>query len=120
MPRGGKRPNAGRKARPTIPLEANKRIATEVLSMVGYDIGHITPDKNGKGPCDCELCTWFELLHESGDLRLRFDVLKYLTDRRDGKAVQTVNHVHDKPIEMNVTVSLAESVQKARKRAMEA
>jgi hypothetical protein len=120
MPRGGKRPNAGRKARPTIPLEANKRIATDVLAMVGYDIGHKRPDKNGKGGCDCERCTWFELLHESGDMRLRFDVLKYLTDRRDGKAVQTVNHVHDKPIEMNVTVSLAESVQKARKRAMEA
>jgi hypothetical protein len=33
MPRGGKRPNAGRKARPTIPLEANKRTATEVLAL---------------------------------------------------------------------------------------
>ena len=58
---------------------------------------------------------WDELLNSS-DQRVRFDALRYLTDRRDGRAVQTVNHVHDKPIEMNVTVSLAEAIQKARKR----
>ena len=43
--------------------------------------------------------------------------LMYLDDRDLGKPVDTVNHVHDKPIEMNVTLSLAEAVQKARKRA---
>jgi hypothetical protein len=51
--------------------------------------------------------------------RLEFDVLKYLTDRRDGKAVQTVNHLHDKPIEMNVNVSMAEIVRGVRKRKEE-
>jgi hypothetical protein len=30
--------------------------------------------------------------------------------------VQTVNHLHDKPIEMNVNFSLAAEIQKARQR----
>lgn len=44
------------------------------------------------------------------------NLLRYLEDRAFGRPVDTVNHLHDKPIEMNVTVSLAESIQKARKR----
>lgn len=43
--------------------------------------------------------------------------LEYLWNRDEGRPVQNVNHLHDKPIEMNVTLSLAEAVQKARKRA---
>lgn len=45
------------------------------------------------------------------------EALKYLENRSLGNCVDTVNHIHDKPIEMNVTVSLAEAIQKARKRA---
>ena len=108
MARGGKRPNAGRKPKPKIPQEANKRTATEVLGLVKRPI-HITD-------CECELCAWWVLLHVQ-DQRLRFDVRKYLTDRRDGKPVQTVNHIHDKPIDLNVNVSLAEVIQRARQRA---
>ena len=48
------------------------------------------------------------------------NLLRYLEDRAYGRPVDTVNHLHDKPIEMNVTVSLAEAIQKARKRASEA
>src|SRR5713226_1063393 len=44
------------------------------------------------------------------------NLLRYLEDRASGRPVDTVNHLHDKPIEMNVVVSLAESIQKARKR----
>lgn len=44
------------------------------------------------------------------------NLLRYLEDRAYGRPVDTVNHLHDKPIEMNVTVSLAEAIQKARKR----
>jgi hypothetical protein len=77
---------------------------------------HKQPDKDGKGGCLCEICRWRALIVESLDSRLEFDVLKYLTDRRDGKAVQTVNHLHDKAIEMNVTVSMAEIVRKVRER----
>jgi hypothetical protein len=110
MPRGGRRPGAGRKAHARPTLEANKRTATEVLALTCRPIH--------QKDCKCELCTWWELLR-AADQRLRFDVLKYLTDRRDGKPVQTVNHVHDKPIDVNLTVSLAETIQKARQRAMQ-
>jgi len=43
--------------------------------------------------------------------------LKYLEDRAHGRPVDTVNHLHDKPIEMNLTVTLSEEIQNARKRA---
>ena len=43
-------------------------------------------------------------------------VLRYLEDRAYGRPVDTVNHVHDKPIEMNVNVSIAEVVRKVRER----
>lgn len=122
MPRGGKRLNAGRTKNKAEQLPAaDKKIATLVFASLedkDWEKKHELPDKDGKGGCLCEICRWRALIVESLDARLEFDVLKYLTDRRDGKAVQTVNHLHDKPIEMDVTVmSLADAIQKARKRA---
>lgn len=106
MPRGGKRPNAGRKrVTPELP-EANKAIATIALA---------SPPQSGKFGWKGEIETWRELLG-STDGRLQFDVLKYLTDKRDGKAVQNLNHIHDKPIEMNVSLSMAELIREVRQR----
>lgn len=107
MPRGGKRQNAGRKRKEPKPEAVTKQLATEVLALTARPI-HIAE-------CLCEMCRWWAVL-TAADARLRFDALKYLTDRRDGKAVQTVNHLHDKPIEMNVNFSLAAEIQKARQR----
>lgn len=89
MPRGGKRPGAGRKptelSRIAIPLK--KLTAEEILASVN------------------ELEQWQELLEAmtylpSGikgeppiqipDLRVRADALKYLTNRRDGMPTQAV------------------------------
>jgi hypothetical protein len=89
------------------PESVTKQLATEVLALTARPI-HIAD-------CLCEMCRWWAVL-TAPDARLRFDALKYLTDRRDGKAVQTVNHLHDKPIEMNVNFSLAAEIQKARQR----
>jgi len=47
------------------------------------------------------------------------NLLRYLEDRAYGRPVDTVNHLHDKPIEMNVTLSLSEAIQRARKRVSE-
>jgi hypothetical protein len=47
------------------------------------------------------------------------NLLRYLEDRAYGRPMDTVNHIHDKPVEHIVTVTLAESVEKARKRAAE-
>lgn len=93
--RGGSRPGAGRKAKPKIPLEANKRIATEVLALTKRPI-HVSD-------CECELCRWWHLLNAK-DERLRFDVLKYLTDRRDGKAVQAIQHSTDNDQPLKVII----------------
>lgn len=57
-----------------------------------------------------------------GDYRGNFSIipltnlLRYLEDRAYGRPVDTVNHLHDKPIEMNVNVSIAEVVRKVRER----
>ena len=123
MPRGGKRPGAGAPRRkPEVLPQADKKIASQVLESLSdkkWNHNHPEPDKDGKNGCPCEVCRWRRLILESKDGRLEFDVLKYLTDRRDGKAVQTVNHLHDKPIEMNVNVSMSELVRGVRKRKEE-
>lgn len=123
MPPGGKRPGAGRKRnKPEQLPPVDKKIASLVFASLedkDWEKKHKPADKDGKGECACEVCRWRGLLLDSKDGRLEFDVLKYLTDRRDGKAVQTVNHLHDKPIEMNVNVSMAEIVRGVRKRKEE-
>lgn len=44
------------------------------------------------------------------------NLLRYLEDRAYGRCTENVNHMHDKPIEMNVNVSIAEVVRKVRER----
>ena len=82
MPRGGARPNAGRKkSAPEQLPKAGKDIASKVLAMAAPPIH--------QKECSCEVCAWWEFL-KSGDLRIRFETRKYLTDRRDGKPAQAV------------------------------
>jgi hypothetical protein len=111
--KGGARPGAGRKPKAKIPDFVTRDIAKQVLALTQKPIHGTKAD-----PCRCEICKWYTLLHDSKDARLEFDVLKYLSDRAYGKAVQNVNHIHDKPIEHNVTITLTEAIQKARKRAL--
>jgi len=47
------------------------------------------------------------------------ETLKYLENRSLGNCVDTVNHLHDKPIEMNVKLSYFDAIERARKRATE-
>ena len=70
MPSGGARPGAGRKSKPMITIR--KVMAEEILSAVD------------------EVELWRQLV-ASEDLRIRLDSLKYLTDRRGGKASQYVS-----------------------------
>ena len=57
-----------------------------------------------------------------GDYRGNFSIipltnlLRYLEDRAHGRPVDTVNHVHDKPIDLNVNVSMAELLREVRER----
>jgi hypothetical protein len=69
MTRGGARPGAGRKPKPTVVLR--RTMAAEILSAVD------------------EVEVWKGLI-ERGDYRTILEAMKYLTDRRDGKAPQAV------------------------------
>jgi hypothetical protein len=46
-------------------------------------------------------------------------LLHYLEDRAFGKAVQTVNHLHDKPVQVNATLELGEGMRVAMAKADE-
>jgi hypothetical protein len=45
------------------------------------------------------------------------NVLRYLEDRAYGRPVDTVNHLHNKPIEMHHTFSISDRIRRARERA---
>lgn len=47
------------------------------------------------------------------------NMLKYQDDRDLGKPMDTVNHLHDEPIEMNVKVKLSEIIRQVRERKRE-
>jgi hypothetical protein len=55
-----------------------------------------------------------DTLH-TADLR---NALEYLDNRDLGNTTDNVNHMHDKPIEMNVNVNLGQRLAAARKRAL--
>lgn len=114
--RGGARPGAGRKKREQPSAiegrsAAGQNMAGRVLSFPeNADRKKMSPDEGA----------WHELIWErdrDGKLTGKAaDNRRYLTDKRDGKAVHTVNHLHDKPIEHNHHFDLAETVAKVRKR----
>jgi hypothetical protein len=52
----------------------------------------------------------------TSDLR---HALEYLDDRDLGRPVDTVNHLHDKPIDLNVSLSLGEGMKLAMQKAEE-
>ncbi len=110
--RGGARAGAGRrKLKPEAIADGDKNFASRVLARIGKegwrnyaDITKVT------SPEDYAL----HLLATTAG----YDQFNKLLDRRYGKPVQTVNHLHDKPIEMHHTFSLAERIKAGRERAL--
>lgn len=49
--------------------------------------------------------------------RTALETRKYLHDKSEGKAIQTLNHLHDKPQEHLVTISLGEGMRLAMQKA---
>jgi hypothetical protein len=110
MPRGGARPGAGAKKKVVAPPVGDKNFCARILEIVHGKRPH--PDQD----CRCEGCDWWDLYWaKDNDARIRLRV--WLYDKRDGKAMQTVNHVHDKPIDMNVSLSLGERMRSAMEKA---
>ncbi len=54
---------------------------------------------------------------DSMDQRVALECRRWLYDKADGKAVQTVNHLHDKPIDVNMKLSLGEGMRIAMEKA---
>ena len=60
---------------------------------------------------------------DSGDYQGKFSIipltnlLRYLEDRAYGRPVDTVNHLHDKPLDVNMTLSLGEGMRVAMEKA---
>ena len=102
MPRGGKRAGAGRKKRPVdgnVARRIKAQVKAEELWVEAVNIAVEKARKTGN----------------TSDLR---QCLEYLDDRDMGRCVDTVNHLHDKePLNVNLTVTHFEVVEKARKRA---
>ena len=126
MTRGGARAGAGRKKqeRPT-----NANVATRVLaqakaeqlwlSLIDLERRRLGINKTG------ELSVAEKGAITEGDYQGKFSIipltnlLRYLEDRAYGRPVDTVNHLHDKPIELNMKVSYIDVIERARKRATE-
>ncbi len=109
--RGGARPNAGRKPKPKVEPVGDKSAAARVIAA----LERASDDPRTWAALPPEIRGWAPLWFAQ-DLRVRLDTRKYLYDKRDGKAVHTVNHLHDKPLDVNVNISIAEVVRKVRER----
>ena len=126
MTRGGARAGAGRKKqeRPT-----NANVATRVLaqakaeqlwlSLIDLERRRLGINKTG------ELSVAEKGAITEGDYQGRFSIipltnlLRYLEDRAYGRPMDTVNHMHDKPMDVNLTVNLGEGMRAAMKKADE-
>lgn len=65
-----------------------------------------------------EVSSWRPLWESKNEpIKLRTRI--YLYDQAKGRAVDTVNHVHDKPIDLNVNLSMAEVIREVRQRKLE-
>lgn len=115
MPRGGRRePREGKKLgrphKPKLPAIETKAYGQQLLDALNKPAQPNEP---------YHVMCWRRLT-ESGDLRIELDSRSRIEDRALGKAVHTVNHLHDKPVEHLVTHTISErmriAIEKAEKR----
>jgi len=135
VPRGGSRkhpadcacgncPKLGRKKqeRPTNANVAQKVLAqtkaeeiwVELINLEKRRLGLTTPPLSEKailGP--------YSPWHGNASIIPLTNLLRYLEDRAYGRPVDTVNHLHDKPIQHEVTLKISEVVRKVRERKLE-
>jgi hypothetical protein len=107
--RGGSRPGAGRRKSEKTPDVRDKGSAARILDAL---------NRPAHSSDSFEVQRFRAIENSSAGMSL--DLRKYLYDKRDGKAVHTVNHLHNKPIEHNVTHTLSErfriAMEKGEKR----
>ena len=110
MPRGGKRtPGEGKKmGRPKATRPVDGNVARKIKAKIRAEELWV----------QCVALAYKKARETNNTSDLR-QCLEYLDDRDLGRCVDTVNHLHDKPIEMNVNLSMAELVRKVRLRKQE-
>ena len=96
---GGARSGAGRKKKPITP-----EVAQRALSRIGEENEWVSNYKKAKKSKSTGECV---------------RILTMLRRFAFGEPVATVNHLHDKPIDLNVNVSMAEIVREVRLRKQE-
>jgi len=108
MPRGGARPGAGRKKKPTpeVVQVRQKDHAAQLLAALNRPASEKDSYEVQK----------FRLIDDAG-VTESSNLRKWLYDKRDGLPVRTVNHLHDKPLEMNVNFTLSEKMRAAMEKA---
>jgi hypothetical protein len=106
MPRGGKREKAGRKKQER-PVDSN--LARKIKAQIGAEAKWLRI-------IEIETRTMEEKGH-TGPLKAS---LIYLDNRDLGNTVDTVNHLHDKPLELQGNFSISLTLKKARERVMQA
>jgi hypothetical protein len=106
MPRGGARSGAGRRKVERAPGVRDKNAADRILQALNRPAHSSDPYEVQR----------FRAIDNAG-AGLSLDLRKYLYDKRDGKAIHTVNHLHDKPIDVNVKHSLSERFRMAMEKA---
>jgi len=137
MPRGGRRtpkidPETGQPkklGRPKVERPTNANVAARVLaqakaeqlwlSLIDLERRRLGLNKDGSvSEAEKGAIT-------AGDYRGNFSIiplttlLRYLEDRAYGRPVDTVNHLHDKPLEVNATLNLGEGMRQAMQKADE-
>lgn len=105
MPRGGKRDGAGRRKQERL-VDGNvaRRIKGQVKAEALWVETVLIAANKARST------------GHTADLR---QCLEYLDDRDLGRCVDTVNHLHDKPVDLNVTLSLGEGMRLAMQKAEE-
>ena len=107
MPRGGKRtPTEGKKlGRPKQQRIADASFWRKLKAQVKAEKLWIFAAHEA-----------YEKAKRTGNTGDLVRILEYWDDRDFGRCVDTVNHLHDKPIEHTVTVTIAEVIRKVRER----
>lgn len=114
--RGGAGRGQGRKKRTVEPA-----IAIDGRSVTGQQYAHwlieqLNADFDPKKPETLEIAGW-RRLWDCMDKRIALETRRYLYDKAKGKATVTVNHLHDKPLEVSMTHSVSDRLRAAMEKA---
>lgn len=115
--RGGSRPGAGRKKTEIAPVTLIDGRTVSGQQHAQWLIDRLNAPFDPKKDT-LELAGW-RRLWDSLDKRIALECRRYLYDKARGKATITVNHLHDKPQELNVNLNLSERFRLAMQRAEE-